>query len=197
MSMEDIYDEFKQPEIQQPGTGGSGIITDGNGVSSSASIPSSIPSSENDHFPQEQSGFHFHFHSHGDKNSHEHGKLHHLIRWKSGKAVDPRLLTLLKLFRELFVDRHDFFRKIFPGIHQEYFAELFKKIDVALTRSESDEARKKIRTVQRSRSLDFGQDSNLSLERFKVRTPIVMIGAQGDAANGGDGGLHAGKSGRV
>ncbi|XAR52281.1 hypothetical protein NMG60_11020258 [Bertholletia excelsa] len=50
------------------------------------------------------------------------------IRWKSGKRLDPRLLTLLKFFRELFHQRREFFHQIFPDLQHE-FTELFTKID--------------------------------------------------------------------
>ena len=134
--------------------------------------------SSNSHaFPQEEIIFHGES-SHG-------GEKVHLVRWKSGKSVDPRLLTLLKFFEELFLERHEFFRKIFPVIHPE-FRELFRKIGVGL--SKKDE--KKVRALQRSVSLDLGRDSAQRLQRFKVRTPDVVTGSQqgGTTGQGGQGG---------
>lgn len=101
-----------------------------------------------------------------------------MIRWKSGQIVDPRLLELLESFKEIYVKRNEFFKKIFPGNIYEDFVQVFKKF--------SDKAiweNKKVTTMQRS--LSFGSttpreftgddQSELRLERFKVSTPPVMV----------------------
>ncbi|KAI8563489.1 hypothetical protein RHMOL_Rhmol03G0114600 [Rhododendron molle] len=94
-----------------------------------------------------------------------------LIRWKSGKSVDPRLFELLEMFKKLYVERHEFFTKIFPVHLYDDFAELFNKI--AGVSSTWDDA--KARTVTRSlscgsrRGANQGDESTLRLERFKVR----------------------------
>ncbi|KAL7252782.1 hypothetical protein ACSBR1_007365 [Camellia fascicularis] len=49
-----------------------------------------------------------------------------------GKSVDPRLLRLLEIFRELYMERREFFKKIFPGLHDE-FAELYEKFEGVLS----------------------------------------------------------------
>ncbi|GFZ14630.1 hypothetical protein Acr_24g0008200 [Actinidia rufa] len=59
-----------------------------------------------------------------------HGENSHGVK-KSGKSVDPRLLTLLKFFKKLFLGRREFFGEIFPGIHQE-----FGKIGAVLSKEE-------------------------------------------------------------
>lgn len=107
-----------------------------------------------------------------------------MIRWKSGKSVDPRMFTLLEMFKELYVKRQDFFKKIFPGLYDD-FAELFERIGGVF--SERDGA--KARTMTRSLSFGSGcgakqdDESTLRLERFKVRTLDiggVQSSGQGD-----------------
>lgn len=108
-----------------------------------------------------------------------------LVRWKSGKPVDPRLFTVLEMFKKLYVEKHDFFKKIFPGLYDE-FTELFNKIGgVSSIRDEA-----KVRTLTRSlsytgshRGANLGDESTLRLGRFRVRTLDlggVQSSGQGD-----------------
>ncbi|KAL0322171.1 UNVERIFIED_CONTAM: hypothetical protein Scaly_2513500 [Sesamum calycinum] len=113
-------------------------------------------------------------------------KTSNLIRWKSGKRVDPRLLTLLESFGEIYVERHDFFKKIFDGNTHE---ELFKKIGNALRKKKEI---KKARSMPRSLSMRAikrrGVDDEIDgfkVERFKVRTPNVVVAGQGGTGQGG------------
>ncbi|KAG5557067.1 hypothetical protein RHGRI_007354 [Rhododendron griersonianum] len=100
-----------------------------------------------------------------------------LIRWKSGKSVDPRLFALLEMFKELYVEKHEFFTKIFSGRLYDEFAELFKKIaGGSLT---GDDA--KARTVTRSLSCGSRRGAN-RLERFKVR--ILDLGGVQSSGQG-------------
>ncbi|KAL3520845.1 hypothetical protein ACH5RR_018994 [Cinchona calisaya] len=93
-----------------------------------------------------------------------------MIRWKSGKRVDQRLLMLLEsFFQEIYVKREDFFKKIFPGMYEE-FVDVFNNIGAMLWKN-NDET--KCRTMQRS--LSFGSPRP-PLEWFRVRTPNVIIG---------------------
>ncbi|XP_058208116.1 uncharacterized protein LOC131321123 [Rhododendron vialii] len=107
-----------------------------------------------------------------------------LIRWKSGKSVDPRLFALLEKFKEIYIERHEFFTKIFPGHQYDEFAELFKKI--AGVSSTWDDA--KARTMTRSlscgsrRGANQGDESTLRLERFKVR--ILDLGGVPSSGHG-------------
>ncbi|KAL8050531.1 hypothetical protein ABFS82_06G086900 [Erythranthe guttata] len=107
-----------------------------------------------------------------------HTVTHDLIRWKSGKLVDPEILMLLESFEELYMDRREFFKKIFRGNHEE----LFKKIGDAVTKKKK---MKKAKSMPRSMSmraigtrgldLDDGMIDGIKLGRFKVRTPNVLV----------------------
>nr|GMD54476.1 Nuclear valosin-containing protein [Ipomoea batatas] len=92
----------------------------------------------------------------------------YIIRWKSGNRVDPRLLTLLESFRDVFDKREDFFKKIFPGIYEE-FKDVFGKF--AMIKGQKREM--KARALERSSSL--GSARGLRLERFRVKTPNVTV----------------------
>ncbi|CAA3032676.1 Hypothetical predicted protein [Olea europaea subsp. europaea] len=94
-----------------------------------------------------------------------------MIRWKSGRSVDPRLLTLLESFREIYDKRRDFFKKIFPK-SQEDFVDVFKKTSTA---SRKNKEVRSFRTIGRSLSLGSRRP-----QRFKVRTPNVIVVAGGD-----------------
>ncbi|KAG6404560.1 hypothetical protein SASPL_136809 [Salvia splendens] len=52
-------------------------------------------------------------------NRQEETKTSHFIRWNSGKRVDPRLLGALEMFGEIYVERREFFDKVFKGDHEE------------------------------------------------------------------------------
>lgn len=102
-----------------------------------------------------------------------------MIRWTSGEKVDPRLLALLESFQEIYVTRHDLFKKTFPGDHDE----LFRKIGDAISKKKimKKQKKKSMRRSQsvgpayavRGRGLDDGIDE-FKVERFKVKTPIVI-----------------------
>nr|GLL40114.1 hypothetical protein A4A49_06928 [Ipomoea trifida] len=102
----------------------------------------------------------------------------YIIRWKSGKRVDPRLLTLLESFRDVFDKREDFFKKIFPGIYEE-FKDVFGKF--AMIKGQKREM--KTRALERSSSL--GSARGLRLERFRVRTPNVTVVTRPQDEGGG------------
>ncbi|KAL7107989.1 hypothetical protein ACP275_06G088000 [Erythranthe tilingii] len=118
--------------------------------------------------------------SHWNKDCHT--VTHDLIRWKSGKLVDPEILMLLESFEEIYMDRREFFKKIFHGNHEE----LFKKIGDAVTKKKK---MKKAKSMPRSMSmraigtrglnLDDGMNMidghGIKLGRFKVRTPNVLV----------------------
>lgn len=116
----------------------------------------------------------------------DHAITSHLIRWKSGKRVDPRLLTMLEQFGEIYVERREFFNKIFHGDHEE----VFKKIGNALKKKKS---MKKSGSMKRSMSMKamghrgiIQEDIHeLRPERFRVRTPINVIEVAEDDAQGG------------
>lgn len=117
--------------------------------------------------------------------SQNHTKTHNMIRWKSGKKVDPKLLALLESFGEIYVDRHEFFKKIFRGDHEE----LFEKIGDALKKKKQ---MKKGRSMPRSMSMRAigkrGGDEEIDgvrLGRFKVRTPNVIVAGPDGASQGG------------
>lgn len=103
----------------------------------------------------------------------------YMIRWKSGKKIDQRLLMLLEsFFQEIYVKREDFFKKIFPEKHEE-FTDVFNKIG-AMLRKNKDKT--KHRTMQRSLSVG----SPRRLQRFKVKTPNIIVG--GSESSGEQGG---------
>lgn len=112
-------------------------------------------------------------------------KTHNFIRWKSGKLVDPRLLALLESFGEIYVERHEFFKRIFDEKHEE----LFEKIGHALKKRKK---MKKGRSMRRSMSMraigERGIDEEmegLRLERFRVKTPNVIVVGQDGSSKGG------------
>ncbi|PHU00244.1 hypothetical protein BC332_30031 [Capsicum chinense] len=121
-----------------------------------------------------------------------------IIRWKSGKRVDPRLIMLLDFFRDLYMKRGEFFKKIFP-FHHEDFIPIFDKIGVVFSNNKDQEKKFKINSFKRSpsdsslnksRGIDIDQ-SKLKLEKFKVKTPEVLSGGGG----GGSGGQGLGQGG--
>ncbi|KAJ0045270.1 hypothetical protein Pint_05873 [Pistacia integerrima] len=112
------------------------------------------------------------------------------------KSFDPRLLVLLEYFRELYERKGDLFRKIFPGIHDE-FVEFSKKIGELSSHMKSHDQMRGVRTMQRSLSVGSprtraieGDESPLRLERFKIRTVIL----DGISQGGGQGGSQQGDS---
>ncbi|KAL7147128.1 hypothetical protein ABFS83_06G087400 [Erythranthe nasuta] len=102
-------------------------------------------------------------------------KTHDMLRWKSGETVDIKTIGVLEPLGEMYVDRPVFFKRVFRD-HEE----LFKKIGDAITMKKM---KKKKRMMTRSmsvskiinqRGLDDGIDG-LKLERFKVKTPNVIV----------------------
>ncbi|KAL0007908.1 hypothetical protein SO802_009410 [Lithocarpus litseifolius] len=88
----------------------------------------------------------------------------------AGKAVDPRLLTILEFYRQLYVRKQEVFKKSFPELHDE-FDELFKKHGAKLLQVKS--GRVKVQTVERSSSVGSSREisqNDLKLERFKIKT---------------------------
>uniref|UniRef100_M1CLV2 Uncharacterized protein n=1 Tax=Solanum tuberosum TaxID=4113 RepID=M1CLV2_SOLTU len=117
-----------------------------------------------------------------------------MIRWKSGKKVDPRLIMLLDFFRDIYMKRGEFFKKIFP-FHHEDFIPIFEKIGVVFSNNKDQEKKFKINSFNRSpsdnslnksRGIDI-DSSQLKLEKFKVKTPEVISGGGGDGDSGGQG----------
>ncbi|KAH6813577.1 hypothetical protein C2S51_022595 [Perilla frutescens var. frutescens] len=101
--------------------------------------------------------------------------MHNLIRWKSGKRVDPRLLALLESFGEIYVERREFFKRIFD----ENYEELFEKIGSAFKkRKQMKKSKSMSRSISmrpiRKRGIDEEEFDGLRLERFKVKTPNVI-----------------------
>ncbi|KZV55293.1 hypothetical protein F511_06770 [Dorcoceras hygrometricum] len=106
-----------------------------------------------------------------------------LLRWKSGEKVDTRLMDLLGLFEELYAKRREFFKKIFPGDHEE----LFRKIRDATSKKKKRSMRRSLSIgagfAIRGRGLDdeIDGDDQFKAERFRVKTPIVLV----EDGNGG------------
>ena len=120
-------------------------------------------------------------------------KTSHFIRWNSGKRVDPRLLGALEMFGEIYVERREFFDKIFKGDHEE----VFKKIGHALkmkkkqmSKSGSMKRSMSMKSMRQReinmREINMGEVNEFRDERFKIRTPNVIVegGEQGDQASG-------------
>ncbi|XP_070003319.1 uncharacterized protein LOC142165762 [Nicotiana tabacum] len=118
-----------------------------------------------------------------------------MIRWKSGKEVDPRLIMLLDFFRDLYLKRGEFFKKIFPLDHED-FIPVFEKIGAVFSMKDQEKKSQIIglerspseSSLHRSRGID---ESQLKLERFKVKTPEVQSG--GGGGGGGGGGASGGQ----
>ncbi|XP_069147624.1 uncharacterized protein [Solanum lycopersicum] len=117
-----------------------------------------------------------------------------MIRWKSGKEVDPRLIILLDFFRDVYMKRGEFFKKIFP-FHHEDFIPIFEKIGVVFSNHKDQEKKFKKNSFKRSpsdnslnksRGIDI-DPSRLKLEKFKVKTPEVISGGDGGGGSGGQG----------
>lgn len=114
-----------------------------------------------------------------------------MIRWKSGKEVDPRLIILLDFFRDVYMKRGEFFKKIFP-FHHEDFIPIFEKIGVVFSNHKDQEKKFKKNSFKRSpsdnslnksRGIDI-DPSRLKLEKFKVKTPEVISGGDGGGGQG-------------
>ncbi|GFP88810.1 hypothetical protein PHJA_001024700 [Phtheirospermum japonicum] len=102
-----------------------------------------------------------------------------MIRWKSGKRVAPWLLALLEAFGEIYVDRREFFKRIFQGDHEE----LFKKIGDDLKKKKHMKKIMKRSIIMRGireRGIDEEIGDGLRLQRFKVRTPNVIVDGDDD-----------------
>ena len=95
---------------------------------------------------------------------------------KSEKPVDPRLLSLLKFFRELYVRRRELCKKSFPRHHDE-FVELSKKCGGVVPQVQVPHLQvnrmRSTPTLQRSLSVgslrtpsNRGGESDLRLDRF-------------------------------
>lgn len=116
------------------------------------------------------------------------GENYYRFQSKVGKSVDPRLLALVEFFRELYFRRLELFKKIFPGGQDDKFLEVPKKLGLILAKVKPDQTRA-VRTMQRNLSIgsprDFkGRESEMRLERFKIRTIDVDDGGvQGGQGN--------------
>ncbi|KAJ4720636.1 Protease Do-like 4, mitochondrial [Melia azedarach] len=107
----------------------------------------------------------------------------------AGKSIDPRLLMLLQYFRELYVRKSELFKKIFPGIFHDEFAEFFRKIGGVLSQAKTQNSRE-VKTMKRSLSLGSRgtHEPPLRPDRFKIRTVIVdEVGQGGGGVQGGQG----------
>ncbi|KAJ8445047.1 hypothetical protein Cgig2_022567 [Carnegiea gigantea] len=93
-------------------------------------------------------------------------------------TLDPRLLSLLDFFRQLYARRSDIFKKIMP-VHREAFEDIFKGI------LDQENRKRKRLVVQRSNS--FGGVESVRSRRFKVK-PIEAGGATPSHSGGGAGG---------
>ncbi|CAL9005672.1 unnamed protein product [Prunus brigantina] len=108
------------------------------------------------------------------------GENYYRFQSKVGKSVDPRLLSLVEFFRELYFRRLELFKQIFPGGQDDKFLEVPKKLGLILAKVKPDQTRA-VRTMQRNLSIgsprDFkGRESEMRLERFKIRTIDVDDG---------------------
>lgn len=138
------------------------------------------------------SGGNFHHHLHDDDDDEDQSGAA-AAAGKSNDNIDPRLLMLLKYFRELYAREAELFKKVFPGIHEE-FAEAFRKIGAMLSQVKMQQSR--VKTMQRSLSLGSHRTRGIGggeppgrLQRFKVRTVVVDGGiGQGQGAAAGSGG---------
>ncbi|XP_050387003.1 uncharacterized protein LOC126803253 [Argentina anserina] len=91
-------------------------------------------------------------------------------------SVDARLLALIAFFKELYFRRPEMFKKIFPkhSHPDQFLVEMPKKLKLVLSQVKSDETTR-VRAMQRSLSIGSprelkGDESEIMLERFKIRT---------------------------
>ncbi|GAA0163399.1 hypothetical protein LIER_39589 [Lithospermum erythrorhizon] len=122
-----------------------------------------------------------------DEEVHNDRKQACMIRWKSGKRVDPRLLATLESFREFYVEKRELFKKIFPEMYNE-FVDVFKKLGDMMEKNKEAASMEQSRTLDRS--LSFGSprassrgieiDDDFVNEKFKVKPPTVIIGGGSD-----------------
>ncbi|KAK4593136.1 hypothetical protein RGQ29_017332 [Quercus rubra] len=115
---------------------------------------------------------------------------------KPEKLVDPRLLSLLKFFRELYVRRRELCKKSFPRCHDE-FVKLSKKCGGVVPQVQVPDLQvnrmRSTPTLQRSLSVgslrtpsNRGGESDLRLDRFRIRT--LNVGSSGGgSSNDGSG----------
>lgn len=100
--------------------------------------------------------------------------------------VDPRLVSLLDFFRQLYVRRKDIYYKIMP-IHRKDLEIIFNKM--GNTKELEKESSREI--MMRQRSMSFGDvEGSLRMERFKVKpidsgTTIVNVPPKDDQKGGG------------
>lgn len=106
-----------------------------------------------------------------------------MIRWKSGKRVDPRLLTMLESFKKMYDEKRELFKRIFPEMYNE-FVDVFKKLGDMMEKNEEAESMEQSRTMERSLSFGSPQTSSRGLdmddelvnEKFKIKPPTVILG---------------------
>ena len=110
---------------------------------------------------------------------------------KPEKPVDPRLLSLLKFFRELYVQRRELCKKSFPRHHDE-FVELSKKCGGVVPQVQVPHLQvnrmRSTPTLQRSLSVgslrtpsNRGGESDLRLDRFRIH--ILNVGGSGGGSS--------------
>lgn len=88
------------------------------------------------------------------------------VREDRGESIDPRVVNILELFRQLYCEREETLKSILPGIHFK-LSEFFKKVNtLVLNIVKSDGERFNARTLKRSLSLSSSPPRN---EWFKVR----------------------------
>lgn len=93
-------------------------------------------------------------------------------------TLDPRLLSLLDFFRQLYARRSDIFKKIMP-VHRQAFEDIFKGI--------LDQENQKRKRLAMQRSNSFSGVESVRPRRFKVK-PIEAGGATPQDSGGGAGG---------
>ncbi|KAG6414847.1 hypothetical protein SASPL_122221 [Salvia splendens] len=100
-------------------------------------------------------------------------KTHNFIRWKSGKMIDSKLLALLESFGEIYIRRREFFKKIFD----ETYEELFEMVGKALMNTKKMKNTRSLRRSMSMRAIGTRgiDEEELRLERFKVKTPDVIV----------------------
>lgn len=103
----------------------------------------------------------------------------HSDRFSPPQSNDPRLLVQLENLRQLYMEKRELFKSIFPEL-DDNFVESFRKIRATLLQLNTD--RVKVQTLQRSLSVDSprtpsrkGGEYPLRLERFKVKTLDVYV----------------------
>ncbi|KAK9689065.1 hypothetical protein RND81_09G032900 [Saponaria officinalis] len=104
----------------------------------------------------------------GDYNGNAGNSEEHLeARRGNQETFDPRIINILEPFRQLYSEREETLKTIFPGIYSK-LSEFFKKVNSLMLEHVQLKGQKSTKCTLK-RSLSLGDESNCKIERFKVK----------------------------